>query len=51
MIENGGMNIKVGFSTSDQPYAVYPSKGIKMAIKNLMKLDNDYYCGAYCDKL
>lgn len=38
-MENGALNIKLGFMTAENPYLVLQSKGIKMPIKNLMDIN------------
>ena len=50
-MENGALNIKLGFMTAENPYLVLQSKGIKMPIKNLMDINQEYFVGPYSDFL
>lgn len=51
IMENGGMNIRIGFASNEKPYATYKSTGINMPIKDLLDINKEYFNGPYTEYL
>lgn len=50
-IDNGSLNVRLGFQNNERPYINLHNKGIALAMPNILNSSKKYMVGQYCDFL